>query len=236
MTETSLATRMKENYEDRYRFKLTRRTPVIMRLDGKSFHTVTKGCKKPFDKDFIASMLSTACNVLKNIDGAKLAYVQSDEISILITDYDKLETDAWFDYNIQKMTSVSASIASVTFTQMFKRIGYFDSRVFNIPVEEVSNYFIWRYKDWVKNSVQMYARSEYSYKDLHKKNRDNMHEMLFKKGKNWNNLNPTFKNGTLIIKNMKDTKLKGDSISFISPKSVDELRELIEIKLNKEEK
>jgi len=197
----SLGDRMKHNYEDRYRFFLTRRTPVILRLDGKAFHTLTKKCTKPFDHNFRACMVNSAKSVFQEIQGAKLAYVQSDEISILITDYDKIETQAWFDYNIQKMCSVSASIASSIFSEMFSNYGFFDCRVFNIPKEEVCNYFIWRQKDWIRNSVSMLAQSHYSHKQLHKKSVSDMHEMLHQKGVNWTNLENGWKNGTFIKKN-----------------------------------
>lgn len=109
--------RMKANYEFRSKTFLTRRVPVIMRLDGKAFHTYTKGLNKPFDEGLIEDMQETAKFLCKNIQGAKCAYVQSDEISILITDYDTLLTDAWFDYNVQKMTSISASLATGIFNQ-----------------------------------------------------------------------------------------------------------------------
>ena len=86
----SIGGRMKDNYEDRYRIKLTRRTPVIVRLDGKAFHTLTRGCEKPFDAALQETMEGTAIELCKQMQGAKCAYVQSDEISILMTDFDNL--------------------------------------------------------------------------------------------------------------------------------------------------
>jgi tRNA(His) 5'-end guanylyltransferase len=194
--------RMKENYENRSRYKLTRRMPVIMRLDGKAFHTVTKGCDKPFDEFLNRCMVETSKYLLKNIQGSKLVYTQSDEISILLTDFDQLNTDAWFDYNIQKMTSVSAGYASAFFTQMWKtgNVIVFDSRVFNIPKEEVCNYFIWRQLDWERNSIQMLSQANFSHKQLHKKSNSDMHEMLHEKGINWAKLEDKWKNGTTISK------------------------------------
>ena len=217
----NLGDRMKNNYENRYRFKLTRRIPVIMRLDGKAFHTLTKNCEKPFDLHFNNSMWWAAFGVIEEIQGAKCVYIQSDEISILITDFDKLTTDAWFDYNIQKMTSVAASIASIAFNEQFFYLedGYkalFDCRVFNIPKEEVVNYFVWRQKDWVRNSVQMLARSYYSHKELHKKKQSDMHEMLYKKGVNWADLESKWKNGVFIYKEDRNFKTEYDFI-FTEP-------------------
>lgn len=218
--------RMKKNYESRSRTFLTRRVPVIMRLDGKTFHTYTKGLDKPFDEGLIEDMQQTAINLCKNIQGAKCAYVQSDEISILITDYDKLQTDAWFDYNVQKMTSISAGLAVGKFNQLrLLRIvdkpqtrsivvkdvesitlANFDSRVFNIPKEEVSNYFLARQKDAVKNSISMLAQSLYSHgkpnSELDRKNQSELQEMCFRKGHNWNDLHFSKKRGSFIIKNI----------------------------------
>lgn len=199
----NLGDRMKENYENRFRFSLTRRTPVIMRLDGRAFHTLTRGCKKPFDEFFSLCMTTAAINILEDIQGAQCAYVQSDEISILITDYTRFETQAWFNYNIQKMCSVGASLATVGFNHEWY-IGEgshatFDCRVFNLPKEEVNNYFIWRQKDWERNSLFMYANSMYSAKSLHGKSNADKHEMIFRKGYNWADLDDKWKNGVFII-------------------------------------
>lgn len=198
MKKDSLGNRIKSNYEDRQRFYLTRRTPVIMRLDGKAFHTFTKNAIKPYDFNIVKAMQSTALKLLHEIQGAKCAYVQSDEISILITDFDDLQTEAWFDYNISKMVSVSAAIASVKFSSLFNKPAYFDSRVFNIPKEEVINYFRWRYLDWLRNSIQMLAQSLYSHKELQNKNTKQLHDMCIAKGDNWAKLNSVYKNGTFM--------------------------------------
>lgn len=115
----TLEQRMKE-YENVNRFYLTRRTPIIIRIDGRAFHTFCKGFKKPYDRIFAESMQATALNLCKNIEGCKLAYTQSDEISLLLTDYDELETQAWFDKNLQKIVSISASLATLYFNKSFK--------------------------------------------------------------------------------------------------------------------
>lgn len=211
MKSDSLGDRMKNYYENRSRHYLTRRTPVIIRLDGKAFHTFTRHCLKPFDTHFAHAMDSTAHFLLCNIQGAKMAYVQSDEISILVTDFDKLETDAWFDYNIQKMCSVSAAMASTYFSVMGnpcpshpQKLAYFDSRVFNIPKEEVVNYFRWRYMDWLRNSIQMLAQSLYSHKELAGKKKADLHEMCFQKGVNWADSPDRFKNGCFLFSKPDD--------------------------------
>jgi tRNA(His) guanylyltransferase len=230
----AISQRMKANYEERVRTYLTRRTPVIIRLDGKAFHTYTKGLQKPFDEGLIEDMNQTAMYLCKEIMGAKCAYVQSDEISILVTDFDNLETQAWFDYSVQKMTSVSASLATGKFNLLrvnrelnligkmdyidsdFK-IAFFDSRVFNIPKEEVANYFLARQKDAVKNSIASLAQSLYPHKELENKNQNTLQEMSFQKGYNWNDLPYGQKRGRFIVKNLyvNDMFVDGDKIKQI---------------------
>lgn len=114
----SLGDRMK-GYENISRIYLTRRTPIIIRIDGKAFHSFTRGFARPFDDVLVKSMQDTAKYLCENIMGCKLAYTQSDEISLLLVDYEKLETQAWFDNNLQKMVSVAASIATMAFNKFF---------------------------------------------------------------------------------------------------------------------
>lgn len=234
MKNDKLGNRMKENYEDRSRFKLTRRTPVILRLDGKAFHTFTRiHCKETFDEAFINSMDLTAKGLLEQIQGAKLAYVQSDEISILVTDYDDIGTNAWFDYNIQKLTSVTAGYAANIFNYEFflvrtgsypipQQWAIFDCRCFNIPKEEVMNYFIWRQKDCIRNSLYSYTSSFYSHKHLQNKNESQQHELLYQQGKNWTtDLSPRVKNGGFIYFGTDKTSIaNGKRINQFAGKNV----------------
>lgn len=220
----TLGMRMKENYEFRSQTQLTRRTPAIIRIDGRAFHTLTKVMKleKPFDSQFNNWMQETTKALCEEIQGAKLGYTQSDEISILITDYDSLTSDAWFDYKVQKITSVAASIATWHFNfAMGQETRYmqddgrqypamFDARVFNIPKEEVNNYFVWRQQDWIRNSVTMLARAHYSHKQLHGKGRADMHEMLHEKGVNWAHIEDRWKNGVTFTKAVFDTSDGGE--------------------------
>ena len=117
----SLGDRMKENYENRSKTYLVRRMPVIIRLDGKAFHTFTRGFKRPYDKVFHYAMNETVKYLCANIQGCKLGYTQSDEITLLLTDYDKLDTAAWFDYAVEKMCSISASMATLAFNKAFEK-------------------------------------------------------------------------------------------------------------------
>lgn len=121
MDKTSLGDRMKNNYENISRYFLTRRMPVIVRLDGKAFHTFTRGFKKPFDDILVKTMQDTMKYLCENIQGCVLGYTQSDEISLVLTDYAELTTDAWFGNNLQKMCSVSASMATIAFNKAFTR-------------------------------------------------------------------------------------------------------------------
>lgn len=211
----SLGDRMKKFYENSTKYFLPRRTYTIIRVDGKAFHSYTKGLKKPFDEGLINDMNEVGRYLCENIQGAKLAFVQSDEISVLLTDFDKLTTSAWFDNNIQKIVSVSASLATAKFNYLRNnrfedqkdgfikppKLAMFDSRVFTIPsVIEVENYFIWRQQDTVRNSISSVAQSLYSSKELHGKNTDQMQEMIFQKGINWNDYDGQLKRGRLIIK------------------------------------
>lgn len=219
----ALGDRMKEFYEDRTRIKLPRRTYTIIRIDGKAFHTYTKGLKRPFDDGLIEDMNSTTAYLCKNIQGAKFGYVQSDEISIVLTDFDELGTHAWFDNNLQKMVSVAASMATAKFNQLrmarstwegsdvagsldqddienFK-LAMFDARAFQIPfIDEVENYFIWRQQDAVRNSISSVAQSLYSPRELNGVKTDQMQELIFQKGINWNDYDFRLKRGAVIGK------------------------------------
>lgn len=220
-----LGNRMKDQYENRTRYFLPRRTFTILRLDGKAFHTYTRRLQKPFDAALSEDIDNAIIAMLLQIQGAAFAYTQSDEISILLTDFATPQTDAWFDGNIQKICSVASSIMTAEFNkQRMLRIArliddvcdeknviniidtqdlaYFDCRVFTIPDRvEAMNYFRWRQQDCVRNSVSMVAQHHFSHKELHGKSQSDMHEMLHKKGINWaTDFTDGEKNGRIIIK------------------------------------
>ena len=114
-----LGKRMKTFYEQIPKIRLMRRTPVIIRIDGKAFHTFTKGFERPFDKILIKTMQETTKYLCENIQGCVLGYTQSDEISLVLVDYQRLESAAWFDYEIQKMCSIAASMTTMAFNKLF---------------------------------------------------------------------------------------------------------------------
>jgi len=204
-----LGNRMKEQYENRTRYFLPRRTYTIIRLDGKAFSSFTRGLERPYDTRFISAMDYTAEKLCAEVQGCKLAYTQSDEISLLLTDFETITTQAYFDGNLQKIASVSSSIATVYFNQaareFTKKKAMFDSRVFIIPDPiEVENYFIWRQQDATRNSISMTAQSLYSHKELKGKDTNDMQEMSFQKGVNWDSLPDGFKKGRLTTKEYYD--------------------------------
>lgn len=179
MKQNNLGDRMK-GYENVTRHYLIRRMPVVIRIDGKSFHSFTRGFQKPFDAILVSVMQKTMLELCEKIEGCVLGYTQSDEISLVLCDYRTLNTDAWFGNGLQKMCSISASIATSAFHKYFRDavIGVsgvyenrlnkanFDSRVFNLPKEEVCNYMIWRQQDAIRNSIQAASQAYFSHKQL----------------------------------------------------------------------
>ena len=221
-TRDSLGTRMKEYYEAIPKTRLMRRTPVAIRIDGKAFHTFTSGFQKPFDKVLMTTMQETMKYLCENVQGCVFGYTQSDEITLILLDY-------------QKIASISASMATMFFNRRFaenvaefkeligntpardvtdadlsairaydkalKMGAMFDSRVFNIPKEEVCNLVYWRQQDATRNSIQMVGRAYFSHKELQNKNTSNIQDMLEAKfNVNWNNYPIACKRGSACIK------------------------------------
>jgi tRNA(His) 5'-end guanylyltransferase len=200
MNKDNLGDRIKK-YESSSKSTLLPRGYIVLRVDGKAFHTFTKNMEKPFDKKLTESMIRAGERVSKEMMGFKLGYHQSDEFTFAITDTDSFESQLWFDGEVQKLCSVTASMFGAYFNkEMEGTEAIFDCRAFNVPIDDVPNVFIWRQRDWEKNSIQMLSRSLYSTKDLHLKNTSDMHEMLYKKGINWSLLEDVYKNGTFITK------------------------------------
>jgi tRNA(His) guanylyltransferase len=202
----SLGDRMKTQYEDRTRVMLPRRTYTIIRVDGRAFHSWTRGMQWPYSGTLMSLMDSAAIALCKDCAGAEFAFVQSDEINVLLTDFRKEDTQAWFDGNLQKLASISASVATAEFNINVQALGigkpkaYFDSRAFVIPDPvEVANYFIWRQKDAERNSVAMLAQSYASAKQLNGKDRTAQHDVIHEAGDNWNDHPCDFKRGRAII-------------------------------------
>ena len=222
-----LGVRMKEFYEQIPKTKLMRRTPVAIRIDGKAFHTFTRGFQKPFDTVLMKSMQETMQYLCKNIQGCVFGYTQSDEITLILVDYKELNTSAWFDYEVQKLCSISASMATMAFNKFFYNMAMeetaggeftegiagihlnaadkgamFDARAFNIPKEEVTNLIYWRQVDAKRNSIQSVGQAYFSHKELDKKSSDMIQCMLFEERcVNWNDYPTHLKRGSCCVKN-----------------------------------
>lgn len=260
---SAIGIRMKEYYESIPKFKLYRRTPVIIRLDGRSFHTFTRGFVKPFDSVLVNSMQETMKYLCENIQGVKVGYCQSDEISLLLTDYDTFSTQAFFDYEVQKVCSITASMATLAFNRAFmfefeefhrfvcegspsdndivlnsvyydamRKGAMFDSRCFNIPESEVTNYFYWRQLDSTRNSIQMIGQAHFSHKELQNKSCSMIQDMLHEeKGINWNDTPTHLKRGSCCIKvtdTIEGTERHRWAIDKEIPEFVGEGRDYIE--------
>lgn len=238
----SLGDRMKSYYEVPPRSYLPRRTNAIIRLDGIGFSGFTRGLDKPYDASFVDAMNKTAIFLCEKIQGAKCAFVQSDEITIWVTDYDTNDTQAWLGYEVQKMVSHAAGWASARFNEVFKHktknvLAAFDARVFSIPfAEEVVNCFLWRQQDCTRNSIAMLAQCLYSHKELHgvdSKTQENMiylkrdelrpllaaanildAETLAKESLQWSDLPAGLKRGRLILH--KETRVQASDTSLVA--------------------
>lgn len=232
-SEDTLGNRMK-GYEIAARSVLPNRMPVIVRVDGKAFHTYTRQCRRPFDDGLSRVMQLTAMELCKQLQGAQIAYVQSDEISVLLHSYKKFASEAWFDNQVQKMTSVAAGIASAYFsvnsyliwgagmemhpdtdTIQYVRPAVFDARAFVLPESEVCNYFLWRQQDATRNSVQMLARSMYSHKECDNKNVNELRAMCREKKVGWDELATYRKHGACIVKKQVSAVMPLTAESFI---------------------
>lgn len=209
-----------KQYERVSQTYLMRRTPVIIRLDGVAFHTFTKNFKKPVDHVLTQTMKSVTRYLVNNIQGCVLGYTQSDEISLVLQDYKKQDTDAWFGYNVQKLVSVSAKMATAQFSKVFddvvcgipmeffslymnafkdNNVG-FDSRCWNLPVDEVNNYLIDRQQDAERNSLNLLAQQYYTQEELKGINAKQLQNKLFvEKGVNWNDLDTCEKRGYVAL-------------------------------------
>ncbi len=216
---------MKENYELRSRRFLPRRSYVIIRADGRSFHKWCKGLDKPYDKHLLEAMDAAALELCEQVSGCKLGYVQSDEISLVLTDFDTIETEAWFDNCQNKLESITASIATMAFNlhitstrdarmdscindpdsvpEFYRRCpdATFDSRAFVIPdYVEVENYLIDRQKDAMRNSVTMLASKYASHKKLNGIPLAGRTAIIKEAGDNWEKHSGRFRQGGVVYK------------------------------------
>ena len=256
----SLDERMKQ-YEYVSRTYLTRKIPVIIRIDGKAFHTFTKGFKKPFDMVLMSAMQNTMKSLCEQIQGCVFGYTQSDEITLVLTDYATVGTDAWFGYNVQKMASIAASMATLYFNKHFKEAvsiyagsaaeeeeayisrlysrfdsAMFDARAFSLPKEEVCNCLIWRQQDAIRNSVQAVGQAFFSAKQLDGKSNEEIKIMLLREHEiDWTKYFPSCQRGSCCYKVEKQQRMedpRNPGMQIIVQRNIWELDNVIPLFVN----
>ena len=218
----SLGDRMK-TYEAVPKVFLTLGIPKIIRLDMRAGHTFCRKFIRPFDKVFSECMIHTTKELCAQIAGVVMGYTQSDEISLVINDVtEEKNINSFFDGNVEKMVSISASIATIAFNKKYMEVvqaipkddkmkkiyeknlwtAQFDSRVFCLPnVTEVHNYILWRQNDATRNSIQMVGHANFTQKQMHARNNNEIQDMLMlEKGINWNDFPAKYKRGSMVVK------------------------------------
>lgn len=197
-----------KRYEQAYKHNLTPRSCLFIRVDGKAFHSFTRGMERPFDQALIDSMVYAAHQTItKQMSGGIAAYVQSDECTFMLCDFMTHDSQGWFDYELNKVVSISASAFTYYFNEKLRELGkvgrgvaLFDSRAFIVPYDDAPNIFIWRQRDWQRNSLQMLARSHFSQSQLHGKNAAAMLKLLEGKDVDYHALHEQLQNGTYMFK------------------------------------
>lgn len=213
-----LGDRMKR-YERSWAGVLPPNSWVLVRVDGRAFRTWTRGCDRPFDGDIHDSMVAATQALARDIGGFRLAYTQSDEATFLFTDTSAHESQLWFGGEVSKIVSIAAA----GFTAHFNRAhrsrrlpAMFDARVFTMPREDAPNAFVWRQRDWERNSVQMLARHHFTQRDLHGLSRVGMEVKLRENGIEWADLPPRWRNGTFVFPSPGGLGLSNDKHDWAS--------------------
>ncbi|MFI6510086.1 tRNA(His) guanylyltransferase Thg1 family protein [Streptosporangium sp. NPDC050855] len=221
--KTALGDRIKA-YEQPTRMVLPRRTFTVARVDGRAFHSLLRHADKPYDFAVVAAMDAVAEALCAEMSGSVFAFTQSDECSILLTDFDAHGTQPWFGGVVQKIASIAASTATVAFNRVYG-ISYddahatFDARVFTIPDPvEVANYFLWRQRDCVRNSVTMAAQAKFSHKQLNGVSAGKMQDMLWTEhGINWNDYPAGVKRGRVCVRHTAE-----EDITYVDKRTQEE--------------
>lgn len=220
-----LGDRMKQYEEAECGRKFLPLLPVLARIDGRAFHSFTKGLNRPYDETLSQIMVDTTIALAKETN-SRMAYTQSDEIS-LVWYSDSFNSQIWFDGRIAKMTSQLAALATLYFyrevekklPRYAQKLPSFDARVWQVPNKiEAANCFLWRELDATKNSISMAAQSIFSHKSLQGKNGSEKQEMLFQKGINWNNYPTFFKRGTYVQRKTMKRKFSCEELEKLPPK------------------
>jgi tRNA(His) 5'-end guanylyltransferase len=200
--------------------------PVCARLDGRAFHSFTRGLERPYDRNFSELMLEVLKYLVEET-GACMGYTQSDEISLIFRG-STLESQIFFDGRIHKMVSTLAAMASVKFNRIMPsylpekkhtKMPTFDCRVWEVPDRtEATNVLVWREQDATKNSISMAAQSVFSHKALHGKNCSDMQDMLMEKGINWNDYPDFFKRGVYVQRRKVVRKFTSEELENLPEK------------------
>ena len=236
-----LNARIKSFYEEPVKTRLTRKIPVILRMDGKAFHTFTRGFKKPFDPIMRETMMETMKALCENIQGCVFGYEQSDEITLVLTDFENENSSAWLDYETQKMCSIAASMTTLYFNKIFsekvknlcnsneedekyidtmmtavEKGAMFDARCFSVPKLSVYDVILARQIDASKNSISSVGRTYFSTSELRNKNTSKVQDMLMMyHGVNWNNFATEEKRGSCCYKVEKKIESPNASEGFV---------------------
>lgn len=199
-------------YESCTRVQLDPDKPIVIRVDGKSFHTWTRGLTRPFDQKFVCAMDRAATNLVATVQGAVVAYVQSDEISVVVPARRKELSQPWFGGDLQKIVSVSASVAASTLSMMSsrlfagsERLAFFDGRAFNVPsAVEAYNCLLWRQRDAIRNAVSAAGQAVFSHRELQGRSTDEVKAMLAAKGHVWETVEPGLRLGRWVTRQVYD--------------------------------
>jgi tRNA(His) 5'-end guanylyltransferase len=196
-----LGRRIKREYEDAFQLRLPRHSYFIVRIDGRGFHTFTANLERPYCRALADAMDQAALHLAREMIGCRFGFGQSDEYSFLLADTERDDSPLWFDGNVQKIVSVSASLFTGAFNRAFAstNIAAFDSRVMVISKRgEVEKYFLWRQLDAEANSLNMLASAHYSHEELLRKSTAEKHDLLNTKGVNWAKETADFKRGRVV--------------------------------------
>jgi len=198
-----LGQQMKRDYEDALRLYVPRRTHVVVRIDGRAFHQFTKKLERPYCRPLADALDAAAIQLASEMIGCRFAYGQSDEYSFVLTDTEPADAALWFDGNVQKIVSVSASIFTAAFHKAYasEEAASFDSRVLVIAQRsEVEKYLLWRQLDASANSLNMLASAHFTHTELLGKSTSEKHELLHAKGINWARQPADFKRGRAVVR------------------------------------
>lgn len=199
------------SYEDVHRHHLPNRTPLVIRCDGRAFHTLTKNFERPWDMNFKTAMDMAAKSLCREISSTAIAYVESDEITVISLPYGKYGTQPWFDNNLQKICSVAASIAATTFTywmhqlreDLRSELATFDARAFTVPREEVCNILVDRQEDCIRNSILGYGQNLLGKKALYGLGCKTIVDRCKEIGHDWNLCIDWQKYGRMIVQEIR---------------------------------